>query len=69
MAPPTGFELLVAFGGNAFVLAVDDMGDFELAVRKKFVAEIAGPPSSIVLVAQDAGAYALSDCSVHARGR
>ena len=56
-------------GPHAFVLAVGDMGDFELAVRKKFVAEIAGPPSSTVLVAQDAGAYAPSDCSLHALGR
>jgi hypothetical protein len=49
------YKHCVIGGPHAFVLAVGDMGDFEMAVRKKFVAEIAGPP--IVLVAQDAGAY------------
>ena len=63
------YRYCVIGGPHAFVLSVGDMGDFEMAVRKKFVAEIAGPPSSIVLVAQDAGAYAQSDCSVHALGR
>ena len=56
-------------GHHAFVLAVGDIGDFEMAVRKKFVAEIAGPPSSIVLAPHDAGAHALFDCSVRALGR
>jgi hypothetical protein len=63
------YKRCVIGGPHAFVLAVGDMADFEIAVRKKFVAEIAGSPSSIVLVAQDAGAYALSDCSFHALGR
>jgi hypothetical protein len=63
------YKHCVIGGPHAFVLAVGDMGDFEMAVRKKFVAEIAGPPSSIVLAAHDAGAHALFDCSVRALGR
>jgi len=63
------YKHCVIGGPHAFVLAVGDMGDLEMAVRKKFVAEIAGPASSIVVAAHDAGAHALFDCSFHALGR
>jgi hypothetical protein len=61
------YKHCVIGGPNAFVIAVDDMTDFEMAVRKKFVAEIAGPPSSVLLAGEHARARDLFDCSRSAR--
>ena len=65
------YKHCVIGGPNAFVITVGDMREFEMAVRKKFVAEIAGPPASILLAAENAGARArdLFDCSRNARRR
>jgi hypothetical protein len=39
------------------------MRDFEVAVREKFIAEIAGPAASILLAGEDARAQHPFDCS------
>jgi hypothetical protein len=63
------YKHCVIGGPNAFVIAVGDTRDFERAVRKKFVAEIAGPPAAILLAGEDARAHDLFDCSRNPRGR
>ena len=57
------YKHCVIGGPNAFVHAVGDMRDFEVAVREKFIAEIAGPPASILLAGEDPRAQHLFDCS------
>jgi hypothetical protein len=64
------YKHCVIGGPHAFVLAVGQVGDFERGIRQKFVAEIAGPPPpSIAVAAQDVGANASFECSVHSLGR
>ena len=63
------YKHCVIGGPNAFVIAVGDTRDFEMAVREKFVAEIAGQPASILLAGEDARAEDLFDCSHNRRGR
>jgi hypothetical protein len=63
------YKHCVIGGPNAFVIAAGDMRDFEMAVRKKFIAEIAGPPGSIFLAEEDARAQHPFDCSRNVRGR
>jgi hypothetical protein len=63
------YKHCVIGGPHAFVLAVGDMRDFEVAIRRKFVAEIAGPRLSILPAAQHTGAHASFDCFARALGR
>jgi Protein of unknown function (DUF1194) len=46
------YRRCVIGGPGAFVLSVGDLADFEKAIRRKFVAEIAGPPARLHLAAQ-----------------
>jgi hypothetical protein len=61
------YKHCVIGGPNAFVIAVSEMRDFEMAVRKKFIAEIAGQPDSFLLAGEDTRAKDLFDCSRKAR--
>jgi hypothetical protein len=49
-------------GPGAFVLSVGDLGDFEKAIRRKFMAEIAGPPARLHLAVRSSLSPALFDC-------
>ena len=49
-------------GPAAFVLSVGYLGDFEKAIRRKFMAEIAGPPARLHFAVQSSLSPALFDC-------
>jgi hypothetical protein len=56
------YEGCVIGGPGAFVIAVSDLADFEKAIRRKLVLEIAGLPSRLQLAAYDAHFPPRADC-------
>jgi hypothetical protein len=56
------YRRCVIGGPGAFVLSVGDLADFAKAIRRKFVAEIAGPPARLHLAAQSSRYPAHVDC-------
>jgi hypothetical protein len=56
------YRRCVIGGSGAFVLSVGDLADFEKAIRRKFVAEIAGPPARLHFAAQSSRYPAHVDC-------
>jgi Protein of unknown function (DUF1194) len=56
------YRRCVIGGPGKFVLSVGDLADFEKAIRRKFVTEIAGPPARLHLAASIIRDPALFDC-------
>jgi hypothetical protein len=63
------YRRCVIGGPGAFVLSVGDLADFEKAIRRKFVAEIAGPPARLHFAAQSSRYPAHVGCLAPGRFR
>jgi hypothetical protein len=62
------YEDCVIGGPGAFVVTVKDVRDFESAIRRKLVLEIAGSPAHLVPAAADLGAPRI-DCMIGEKTR
>jgi hypothetical protein len=58
------FERCVIGGSDAFVIGIDDLALFEIAVRRKLLLEIAGMPSRPKLASYNPAAGPAFDCSM-----
>lgn len=56
------FESCVIGGPDAFVMGIDDISQFEVAVRRKLVREIAGSPARLKLASYRPRSGPLADC-------
>jgi hypothetical protein len=57
------YERCVIGGPGAFVIDVESIDDFEVAIRRKLVLEIAGPPGTVVPTTDRTSARPAFDCA------